>query len=124
MGGPARPLHEPGNHRSSERCSPRQSADCGSLTIPASPAGAHETSAALTPLLGARPTSLPAVAALRDQGLWPQPGTSGRLVPDDCSQETGARSDASPTVCGEQFRKALRAFPPIGGYIYPYKPCL
>src|SRR6266849_1041605 len=54
MGGPARPLHEPGNHRSSERCSPRQSADCGSLTIPASPAAAHETSAALTPLLGAR----------------------------------------------------------------------
>src|SRR5712692_8352300 len=57
MGGPARPLHEPGNHRSSERCSPRQSADCGSLTIPASPAGAHETSAALTPLLGARSLS-------------------------------------------------------------------
>src|ERR1700730_543241 len=31
MGGPARPLHEPGNHRSSERCSHRHSADCGSL---------------------------------------------------------------------------------------------
>src|SRR6202047_3148736 len=30
-GGPARPLHEPGNHRSSERCSHRHSADCGSL---------------------------------------------------------------------------------------------
>src|SRR5947207_9703640 len=31
MGGPARPLHEPGNHRSSERCSHRHSADRGSL---------------------------------------------------------------------------------------------
>src|ERR1700730_4993893 len=31
MGGPARLLHEPGNHRSSERCSHRHSADCGSL---------------------------------------------------------------------------------------------
>src|SRR3984893_11567404 len=31
MGGPARPLHEPGNHRSSERTSHRHSADCGSL---------------------------------------------------------------------------------------------
>src|SRR6266540_5489593 len=31
MGGPARPLHEPGNRRSSERCSHRHSADCGSL---------------------------------------------------------------------------------------------
>src|SRR5205814_9188461 len=26
-----RPLHEPGNHHSSERCSPGHSADCGSL---------------------------------------------------------------------------------------------
>src|SRR5690348_5855869 len=32
MGRPARPLHEPGNHHSSERCSPCHSADCGSLT--------------------------------------------------------------------------------------------
>ena len=32
MGSPARPLHEPGNHRSAERCSHRHSADCGSLT--------------------------------------------------------------------------------------------
>src|SRR5712671_1896404 len=31
MGRPARPLHEPGNHHSSERCSPCHSADCGSL---------------------------------------------------------------------------------------------
>src|SRR5438045_8423408 len=31
MGRPARPLHEPGNHHSSERCSPGHSADCGSL---------------------------------------------------------------------------------------------
>src|SRR5438105_13793339 len=32
MGRPARPLHEPGNHHSSERCSPGHSADCGRLT--------------------------------------------------------------------------------------------
>src|SRR4030088_3015797 len=31
MGRPARPLHEPGNHHSSERCSPCHSAHCGSL---------------------------------------------------------------------------------------------
>src|SRR5438094_5208876 len=32
MGRPARPLHEPGNHHPSERCSPCHSADSGSLT--------------------------------------------------------------------------------------------
>src|SRR5436305_12701107 len=55
MGRPARSLHDAGNHRTVERRSPRQAARRGGgLTIPASPAGERETTAALTPLLGAR----------------------------------------------------------------------
>src|SRR5437667_12601251 len=55
MGRPARALHDAGNHRTVERRSPRQAARRGGgLTIPASPAGERETTAALTPLLGAR----------------------------------------------------------------------
>src|SRR5712691_6866537 len=55
MGRPARSLHDAGNHRAVERRSPRQAARRGGgLTIPASPAGERETTAALTPLLGAR----------------------------------------------------------------------
>jgi hypothetical protein len=40
-------------------------------------------------------------------------GGNRRIVPGGCSREKGVRSDASPTVCGEQFSKALCAFPPL-----------
>src|SRR5665213_1414473 len=59
MGRPARSLHDAGNHRTFERRSHRQAARrSGGLTIPASPAGERETTAALTPLLGARSLSV------------------------------------------------------------------
>src|SRR3984893_6533420 len=54
MGGAARPLHDPGNHRSVERGSNPHTARCGSLRRPAKPAGERENDAALTPNLGAR----------------------------------------------------------------------
>src|ERR1700686_4651116 len=63
MGGPARPLHEPGNHRSSERCSHRHSADCGSLierptllriTAPTPRPGARSPATAMVRLCAAR----------------------------------------------------------------------
>src|SRR6266851_4467496 len=55
MGRPARSLHDAGNHRAVERRSSRQAARRGGgLTIPASPAGERETTAAPTPLLGTR----------------------------------------------------------------------
>src|SRR5437762_6877889 len=71
MGRPARSLHDAGNHRAVERRSPRQAArPGGGLTIPASPAGERETTAALTPLLGAR-------------SLRPEPGGEPRAVAPD-----------------------------------------
>src|SRR6202022_1505104 len=54
MGGAARPLHDPGNHRSVERGSNPHTARCGSLRRPAKPAGERENDAALTPTPGAR----------------------------------------------------------------------
>src|ERR1700730_7631505 len=54
MGGAARPLHDPGNHRSVERGSNLQAARRGGLMKPAKPAGERENTAALTPSLGTR----------------------------------------------------------------------
>src|ERR1700730_16775624 len=54
MGRAARPLHDPGNHRSVERGSNPHTARCGSLRRPAKPAGERENDAALTPTPGAR----------------------------------------------------------------------
>src|SRR3954471_14682083 len=53
MGRPARPLHDPGNHRAIERGFVRQAA-CRSLTKPAKPAGDQEQPGTLTPPQGAR----------------------------------------------------------------------
>src|SRR5215813_7621355 len=54
MGSTARPLHDPGNHRSHERRSVRQAARRGRMTQPARPAGDLERPRALTPPPGAR----------------------------------------------------------------------
>src|ERR1700730_4305807 len=54
MGGAARPLHDPGKHRSIERGSNPRAARCGSLRRPAKPAGERENDAALTPQPGTR----------------------------------------------------------------------
>src|SRR3984893_2876859 len=54
MGRAARPLHDPGNHRSIERGSNLQAARRGGLMKPAKPAGERENTAALTPSLGTR----------------------------------------------------------------------
>src|SRR6266478_7728715 len=54
MGRAARPLHDPGNHRSVERGSNLQAARRGGLMKPAKPAGERENTAALTPSLGTR----------------------------------------------------------------------
>jgi hypothetical protein len=61
-------------------------------------------------------TSLPAVATLRDQGFWPQPGgkRAARL-----HRETGQGCTLVRRFAGEQFSKALCAFGPFGRYIYP-----
>src|SRR4051794_33787121 len=53
MGRPARPLHDPGNHRPVERGFVRQAA-CSSLTELAKPAGDQKQPGALTPPPGAR----------------------------------------------------------------------
>src|SRR5215210_5246538 len=53
MGRPARPLHDPGNHRAIERGFVRQAA-CRGLTKPAKPAGDQEQPGTLTPPQGAR----------------------------------------------------------------------
>src|ERR1700730_11585698 len=58
MGGAARPLHDPGNHRSVERGSNLQAARRGGLMKPAKPAGERENTAALTPSLGTRSASI------------------------------------------------------------------
>src|ERR1700730_5451830 len=68
MGGAARPLHDPGNHRSVERGSNLQAARRGGLMKPAKPAGERENTAALTPSLGTR--SLCSLSCpLRDDGF-------------------------------------------------------
>src|SRR6266446_4212189 len=54
MGRAARPLHDPGNHRSTERRSNLQAARRGGLMKPAKPAGERVNTAALTPSLGTR----------------------------------------------------------------------
>src|SRR5882724_4950468 len=54
MGRAARPLHDPGNHRSIERGSNLQAARRGGLMKPAKPAGERVNTAALTPSLGTR----------------------------------------------------------------------
>src|SRR6185369_2478652 len=53
MGGPARPLHDPGNHGTFERRSLRQVARRGRLTEPARPAGDPERPRPPTPPPGA-----------------------------------------------------------------------
>src|ERR1700730_14244731 len=58
MGGAARPLHDPGNHRSVERGSNLQAARRGGLMKPAKPAGERENTAALTTSLGTRSIQL------------------------------------------------------------------
>src|ERR1700730_5088882 len=58
MGGAARPLHDPGNHRSIERGSNPHAARCGSLRRPAKTAGERHVDAALTPQPGTRPGRL------------------------------------------------------------------
>src|ERR1700730_18654082 len=58
MGGAARPLHDPGNHRSIERGSNPHAARCGSLRRPAKPAGERENDAALTPQPGTRSSKI------------------------------------------------------------------
>src|ERR1700730_10148893 len=76
MGRAARPLHDPGNHRSVERGSNPHTARCGSLRRPAKPAGERENDAALTPTPGARPQLwvfgdlVADCAALTAAGLW------------------------------------------------------
>src|ERR1700736_2047978 len=73
MGRAARPLHDPGNHRSIERGSNLQAARRGGLMKPAKLAGERVNTAALTPSLGTRSRSLdqryagnqPAIAAGR-----------------------------------------------------------
>src|ERR1700730_9091505 len=67
MGGAARPLHDPGNHRSVERGSNLQAARRGGLMKPAKPAGERENTAALTPSLGTR--SPPAASQWRLLGV-------------------------------------------------------
>src|SRR6266478_3720267 len=54
MGRAARPLHDPGNHRSIERGSNLQAARRGGLIKPAKAAGERVNTAALTPSLGTR----------------------------------------------------------------------
>src|SRR6202023_574759 len=58
MGRAARPLHDPGNHRSIERGSNLQAARRGGLMKPAKLAGARVNTAALTPSLGTRSTDV------------------------------------------------------------------
>src|ERR1700730_7141818 len=65
MGRAARPLHDPGNHRSIERGSNLQAARRGGLMKPAKPAGERENTAALTPSLGTR--SVPQCARQRQR---------------------------------------------------------
>src|ERR1700736_4616280 len=54
MGGAARPLHDPGNHRSIERGSNPHAARCSKLRRPAKPAGERHVDAGLTPQPGTR----------------------------------------------------------------------
>src|SRR6267143_2232411 len=80
MGGAARPLHDPGNHRSVERGSNPHTARCGSLRRPAKPAGERENDAALTPTLGARSDN-PAPLALAE--LWFGAASVPELIGED-----------------------------------------
>src|SRR4051794_10374760 len=75
MGRPARPLHDPGNHRAIERGFVRQAA-CRSLTKPAKPAGDQEQPGTLTPPQGAR-----SPGSLRMSGREIAPGR-GLLMAD------------------------------------------
>src|ERR1700738_1243500 len=80
MGRAARPLHDPGNHRSVERGSNLQAARRGGLMKPAKPAGERENTAALTPSLGTRSTSVLTQGRQRkyDFGqVWQYPIRSG-----------------------------------------------
>jgi hypothetical protein len=54
VGGAARPLHDPGNHRPMARGSHHLAARRGRLILPASPAGERDTIAAPTPPPGTR----------------------------------------------------------------------
>src|ERR1700730_11564596 len=75
MGRAARPLHDPGTHRSIERGSNLQAARRGGLMKPAKPAGERENTAALTPSLGTRSS----VTSLARPVLF---GDDGRLSRD------------------------------------------
>src|SRR5437764_2507793 len=109
MGGPARPLHEPGNHRSSERCSHRHSADRGSLI--GQPTLLRIT--APTPRPGARSVLSEKIRKLGD--------TFGREIswsgtPDDPAPVTGQlQNGARPTsyhAVGTRYRQAAQK-PPV-----------
>src|SRR6266446_10607518 len=73
MGRAARPLHDPGNHRSTERRSNLQAARRGGLMKPAKPAGERVNTAALTPSLGTRSPAL----VPKDRGEAPVRGYQG-----------------------------------------------
>src|SRR5947207_12586412 len=108
MGGPARPLHEPGNHRSSERCSHRHSADRGSLI--GQPTLLRIT--APTPRPGARSAAEQWIARnQRENG--DESGKSGSTQETSASVPPSAGSDESPatsTLDNEQRGALFREF--------------
>ena len=81
VGGPARPLHEPGNHRSSERCSHSHSAHCGSLIEQPT----LLRIAAPTPRPGARSSPRRTESLITKIGMSVRPsgrGSSGLVIAD------------------------------------------
>src|SRR5580704_12379106 len=99
MGGPARPLHEPGNHRSSERSSHRHSADCGSLIE-------RPTLLRLT-----APTPRPGARSFRDYiGFWTALGASWLLVLPEYVLNVAATRFGYGTYSGAQMASLHLAF--------------
>src|SRR5437868_15135626 len=92
MGGAARPLHDPGNHRSIERGSNPYAARCGSLRRPAKPAGERHIDAALTPPPGTRSER----PYLFGRAVMANPSNPSMTVPANCVWK---EQDPTPPAC-------------------------